>query len=204
MKKLFLLIFTFVIGLILVPSAKAIPVLWVDNSHYYDFVMPTSTNDWFSAKTNADSSIYLGLSGHLATITSANENNFLISTFATGSDSFQGAWLGGKAPEGWLDGPENGYVFSYINWGGIEPNNAGYAYMNVGTGGPVSVGQWADDSEIQGFPANPGDPVIGYFIEYEGNNAIPEPATMLLFGTGLAGIFLRKRKDACDTIPDSK
>lgn len=192
MKK-FILLAVVLLGT--VSNATAAPILWVDNGHYYDLVIPTLSNDWFSDQTAANSSTYLDLSGHLVTITSADENDFLATNFATGGSSPFGAWIGGKAPEGWLDGPENGQLFGYTNWGGIEPNNAGYAYMNLGAAfAGISTGKWADDDCVQGFP-NGGcyDPVIGYLVEYEGGPVVPEPATMFLFATGLAGAFLRKR-----------
>jgi hypothetical protein len=96
--------------------------------------------------------------------------------------------LGGKAPEGWLDGPEAGQAFSYTNWGGVEPNNSGYLYMNIGTSfAGIGPGQWADDVP-PGIPNPSTDPVIGYFVEYEGIQAVPEPSSCLLLAFGLAGL----------------
>jgi hypothetical protein len=49
--------------------------------------------------------------------------------------------------------------------------------MNIGSTGPVGLpsAAWADDSGVQGFPTTPQDPVLGYFIEYEGAGAPPVP-----------------------------
>lgn len=92
--------------------------------------------------------------------------------FALVSDSFSGftgAWLAGKAPEGWLVGPEIGQDFSFTNWGGIAPNNAGYVYMNIGSPfSGISSGQWSDHSGGVSGPDQQNDPVVGYFVEYEG------------------------------------
>lgn len=184
--------------LVIVPNVSATPIYWSENGNYYDLIIPGGTNDWFSAQSDASISSWLGFSGHLATITSLAENDFLIANFGTGEDAFIGAWIGGKAPDGWLDGPENGDTFSYTNWGGIEPNNSGYAYMNIGTVGPgIGAGEWADDSGTQGYPGSYdgyNDPVIGYFVEYEGpSGVVPEPLTILLFGAGLSGAFFRRK-----------
>ena len=145
--------------------------------NYYEFV-PVSdpftgeNNSWFTAKAAAEARIYNGVNGHLATVTSQAENDFLFSLVSGSFSGFQGAWLGGKAPEGWLHGPENGMAFSYTHWGGIEPNNMGYAYMNIGTTfAGIGPGFWADDGGVPGVPEPMNDPVIGYFVEYE--NAAP-------------------------------
>ncbi|MEW5817644.1 MAG: choice-of-anchor D domain-containing protein, partial [Spirochaetota bacterium] len=158
------------------------PMKFGDN--YYEFVQVSdpftgANNSWAKASADAAARVYNGLSGHLATITSQAENDFLFGLVSGIFSGFQGAWLGGKSPEGWLVGPEAGQGFIYTNWGGIEPNNAGYAYMNIGTfaGGTysgIAAGTWADDSGVQGVPDYPMNPVIGYFVEYEAEKQ-PEP-----------------------------
>lgn len=89
-----------------------------------------NNNSWAKDSANAVASLYDGMSGHLATVTSQGENDFLFSLVSGSFSGFKSAGLGGKAPEGWLEGPEVGQNFIYTNWGGGEPNNSGYAYIN--------------------------------------------------------------------------
>ncbi|MBL4892379.1 MAG: PEP-CTERM sorting domain-containing protein, partial [Rhizobiaceae bacterium] len=67
----------------------------------------------------------------------------------------------------------------------------------------TAIGEWLDDSTAfagQGIPHPNADPVTGYFVEYENVSAVPVPAALPLFGTGLVMLgFLslrRKRKIA--------
>ena len=107
------------------------------NDHYYEFIQvpnPFSgtNNAWATAEAAADASVFDG-SRHLATVTSQAENTFILSLTGSSFSQFTGAWLGGKSPEGWLDGPEVGQLFTYTNWGGVEPNNSGQVYINLST-----------------------------------------------------------------------
>jgi hypothetical protein len=178
--------------------AAATPVAF--GANFYDFIQVPdpftgNNNAWATASAAAAASVFNGVSGHLATITSQAENDFLFGLVSGSFSGFKGAWLGGKAPEGWLVGPETGQGFSYTNWGGIEPNNNGFAYMNIGTlFAGIGPGKWADDSGVQGVPDPNNDPVIGYFVEYEGAAAVPDPSSWLLLASGLAGLAVQRRK----------
>lgn len=182
------------------PRADAIPMPF--GSNHYEFVevadpFTGNNNSFATASAAAAASFFNSVSGHLATVTSSEENDFLKSLVSGSFAGFTGAWLGGKAPEGWLVGPEAGQPFGFTSWGGIEPNNAGYAYMDIGSSSTViGFGKWADDSGVQGVPDASADPVIGYFVEYEQTVAVPEPSTLLLLAPYFGGVALRRKRRA--------
>lgn len=196
--------------------ANAQPVLWPSasggNDHYYEFIQvpnPFSGNNnaWSTAKAAADASVFNNVHGYLATITSQGENDFVFGLVAGLFTTSSGAWLGGKHPEGWLDGPETGQAFTFTNWGGGEPNNIGQVYMNVGpVFAGVSPGRWLDDSG----PGGPGDglpdpnldPVIGYFVEYP--SVVPEPSSWFLVTSGLAMMTVLRRRKASPGVGQSR
>ena len=187
--------FAFIVSIVAASPVLATPVLY--NGHAYEYIQvpnPFPGNTWSAAEAASEASIFNGANGHLATITSQGENDFLLAlALAAGRHTdFAGSWLGGNFTK-WLVGPEAGQSLTYANWGGIEPNNSGYAYMNIGVHPAIGTGTWADDSAVQGEPDG-ADPVIGYFVEYEGFSSVPETVPGWLFPLTAGGLFLLRKR----------
>lgn len=160
-----------------------------DTGHYYEYVSYLST--WTAAKTNADTKTMEGLQGYLATITSEEENNFLMEKIQAD------AWMGASdaAVEGewrWVTGPEgteeggagrqfydgDGYTGSaisgeYNKWNGPalgtgnEPNDSG---NNEDAGQMYSTnnGTWNDLPHTV-------TTLSGYLLEYGGMSGDEAP-----------------------------
>ncbi|MCH7992823.1 MAG: hypothetical protein IIB57_00105, partial [Planctomycetes bacterium] len=87
---------------------------------------PSGSNDrlwWDDAKAKANTMTYGGMRGHLATITSSAERQFLASVASNtpamlgGTDrDEEGVWL-------WADGPESGQAIDFLPWADGEPND---------------------------------------------------------------------------------
>ena len=189
-----------------ISSASATPQQWSENGHYYDFIRKSTT--WQSAFSEASELTYLDQTGYLTTITSADENAFLNTTFNSGLSS-QFTWIGGYEPgdDGiwkWVSGPEANTQFSnygsptppfnYVNWGGIEPNdyqaNEDYAMFNIGSSFcGITPGQWADAV----YTPSGADPVVGYLVEYGPNSVVPEPVSTILFSIGSVTLAIFRR-----------
>jgi hypothetical protein len=104
------------------PPSGSGPILWPGNGHYYEIFGPIHVEGWPRAKRIAEQSTFNGSAGHLATVTSQDEMNFIESlhnqVFGT-STPF--ASLGGIRPpnaptpdEGWewVTGEE----WNYTDW----------------------------------------------------------------------------------------
>jgi len=169
-------------------QASAAPIQWNVNGHFYERVLQTTT--WQEAKDAADLLTFSGVQGHLVTITSADEQNFLIAQFPENlaDDSF---WLGGfqdlNAPD--FSEPDGGWrwvtgePFVYTNWHPIEPNNSGGIEDFLDT--YVFSWLWND--------ITPSQTRTGFYVEYP----TPEPSSFFLSTIGLfalAGVSLRCRK----------
>lgn len=203
-KRLLRILAAIGVGALSITSVHAVPMIFGSNA--YEFVLVSdpytgSNNSWSSARTAAAASVFAGVNGHLATVTSQAENDFLVSLLGT-YNGFNGAWLGGDFLN-WLEGPEGGKNFAqvggYKNWNALEPNNAGLMYMSIGDSTPntgnAGLGSWLDDSGVNGLPDPVSDPVIGYFVEYEQVvSAVPEPASTALLGFGLLVLGYARKK----------
>lgn len=127
------------------------------NGHYYELINNNLT--WGDARNTAAGMSYNGMQGHLATITSQDEHNFIINEWTNLEADFQ-FWIGGtdEASEGnwqWITGE----IWSDTFWNDGEPNNSGdgencLAYKNV-----ESLG-WNDAT---------CDELFSYLVEYELN-----------------------------------
>jgi len=126
-------------------SAPASAITYLDSAQHvaaygnnvYQYV--TTPLNWQAALDAAPSYSWNGVTGHLVTVTSLAENNYLYDAFvgpqyaaATTSLVQEQAtpWiaLSDSAVEGvwrWMAGPEIGQITTFTNWNGGEPNNVG-------------------------------------------------------------------------------
>lgn len=150
------------------------------NGHFYRPISTTATYD--NAKTLSTQQTFKGQTGYLVTITSADEQNFIIANVPQNNIWFA---LTDRIQEGYwrVDaGPENGLLINignyngnpqpgtYQNWCGGEPNDAGgedYAVTKWGGGGCWNdlPGNWANPYIVEfGTWSNPSDATYtGYY-----------------------------------------
>jgi hypothetical protein len=205
-----------VFGVIASAGATSAPIQWSPsaggNGHWYELVFPASTLGWTAARDSAAASSFGGSTGHLVTITSSDENDFVRDTFAssltvqrfaTSSDSpGDFVWLGASdsATEGtfeWVTGE----AFSFEDFGPFEPSNGGssspdqdYVLARVLEDGRIGSGptwQWDDHYLVPPEAAR-----LGYIVEFENVDLakIPEPATVVLLCLSLAATAGFKRR----------
>jgi hypothetical protein len=142
------------------------PVQWKvqdgGNGHYYEFV--PGNLSWTEAKRSAEGRIFKGVRGHLATITSEQEKEFVRKSLPAHK-----AWLGGyqdtKAPDysepagGWRW--VTGEPWKYTNWSSMSPDEfvPGQNFLVLDPGAPPLDGTRWDDAEDNYA-------VAGYYVEY--------------------------------------
>ncbi len=170
-------------------------------------VPPDADKNWATANTIAQSLTFNGVSGHLATITSAAEDSFVNSLrldSGTNKGGFANSelWIGGFQPAGspepgggwtWVNGegaiPGTNAGPGYANWGGGEPNDVGggEGFLAIGLNG---FNVWNDEGNLGG--------IYGFVVEYDG--AIPEPASIAVWSflglTVTGSCWWRRRRAA--------
>jgi len=140
------------------PGISTGPRLWPGNGHYYEVVLDDRIT-WSRAKELADSSSFKGLQGHLATIGSQEENDWIAGDpkFMEGASVLAGGvqTVPNQGPTSdwrWVTGEP--WSFTAPNWGQGEPNDDGgeERYLEL-----HPDGYWND------APRNSG----GYVVEFE-------------------------------------
>jgi len=175
-------------------TANAAPVQWTitdgGNDHWYEAVAIDSPLDWLVVKDMAASSSYLGLQGHLATITSADENTWIYNNVTSLNYVLGGHDMNVEGTWEWVTGEE----FTYTNWYAGEPNQWGPGESGgPGTGEEdwlmfwLGTGQWNDSSETS-------NSITGYIVEYDSLSAVPIPAALFMFAPALLGFIGFRRR----------
>lgn len=152
------------VSLLCALPAAADPYFCAATGHYYEVVEAPGIK-WVAAKTQASDLTFAGGTGHLATITSIEEDECVKAAWELGKPSRTEVWIGGFQPKhetdpssnwNWVNGDE----FGYTNWQSGEPNDqygrASEQHLAVGLGNNY---KWNDEGAL----GNIG----GYIVEYE-------------------------------------
>jgi hypothetical protein len=131
-------------------------------AHSYEVVVVSGSIDWNTADALAKTTFRNGVAGHLATITSPEENA-AVEALRSAAKAGE-VWLGGFQPAGssepgggwtWVNGegsfPGANGGPAYTNWANGEPNDQGGSeqHLTIGRHGP---GLWNDlGVSIQGY-----------------------------------------------------
>ncbi|MFO0838082.1 MAG: thrombospondin type 3 repeat-containing protein [Phycisphaerae bacterium] len=143
------------------------PVVNPANGHGYLRIDVNAGITWTASDAAATAMNYLGGPGHLATITSAAEQSFVVANLG----ARRGLWLGGIQPPG---SPEpaggwtwnTGEAWSYSIWSGGEPNEL-FTFFNGQTEDRLIFwdmsGHWNDLAAANNRPNDAN----GYIVEFE-------------------------------------
>lgn len=150
------ILLAFSLAAVVALPASADPVQWSGNGHWYEAVQ--SPMAWPDADAAARARMWMGIPGHLATITSQEENDFVTPLTAAIVGS---CWLGG------FQDPTDGGAASNWHWQTSEP----WSYTNWHAGEPndyyggeerlllYEMGTWNDCRIVESHY---------YVVEYDG------------------------------------
>ncbi|MCE9614793.1 MAG: VPDSG-CTERM sorting domain-containing protein [Lentisphaerae bacterium] len=182
--------------------AQAIPVEWRiadgGNGHYYEYV--PDLRPWSDAATAADGAGYGGADGHLVTITSAAENDFLSDYLLNLSGAGREIWIGltdsetyggtessgqpNPAVDGWVWVTGEPVAFTFWHSGQPDDWAGGEDFGLIDTA--YGNTRWNDGKDYWTCP---------YVVEYESPSAVPDRGSAAgLLGLGIAVLAAAKRR----------
>lgn len=193
--------FTYFIGVailitLLAVSSPALAYDWATcplNGHRYILV---DSESWLGAKAQA-----VALGGHLATIRSNAENDWIRQfAFDTKASCYR-LWIGANKPLGsqqwlWSSGEQMIYT-NWVSW--MNPsdweNQAAYMFVRYWDVQDEEIARWGPEN----YGGIPGNPVYTTGIVEVGS--IPESSSLLVLGTGMLGLIgWRKARCLCKPI----
>jgi len=136
------------------------PLLNPNNGHYYERI--TGTITWVNAKTAAESMSHMGVSGHLATVTSYEENWWIVENL--GGELTLDHWLGGYLDTDgnwkWVTGEPWGFTSWWNGYGWTEPSGDGNAIeYDDAEQDPPLPGYWNDLDQ--------NNSELGFIVEFD-------------------------------------
>ncbi|MCL7972600.1 MAG: hypothetical protein M8866_11040, partial [marine benthic group bacterium] len=196
------------------PVFGAVPVLNEADGHLYDAIAPDGGINWTDARAAAEAMSFGECRAYLASITSTEENDFILANFPSvvpvvGS----GYWIGGYQPPettpadaGWLWA--SGEAFGFADWATGQPDDGGVLmdedaihFVSESDGAFGGIPGWADLNQTEATP--------GYVVEFEGECSPDEVVEIMLRlkqGEGARNINLKsqgKIAAAVLSMPDS-
>lgn len=150
------------------------PLVWSENDfgngHAYDAIGVPEGINWADARDAAYISTLDGCTGYLATLTTMQENAFIVANLPQAlPPGRRGYWIGGWQPPGSSE-PDGGWTwitgepFEFANWNAPnEPNDWRWAYPESGED---AVHLWDDGSGRWNDLASQ-DRTPGYVVEYD-------------------------------------
>ena len=160
-------------------------VIELDNDHAYKIIRGRLT--WEEARSEAEKLEYNGIYGHLATLTTEAENNFVWEELGNNLKHY---WLGGfqtnstEEPSGgwsWVTGETWDFTYWFSP---AEPNNSGgkQHYLSFWSG---PEGKWMDVRNDWGGAK-------GYIVEFS-PQVVPLPTSICLLASGIIGLLAIRR-----------
>lgn len=165
------------------PVLGAVPVLNEADGHLYDAV--AGEINWTDARTAAEGMSFGTCQAYLASITSTEENDFILTNLPAAVPAIgNGYWIGGYQPPettpadaGWLW--VSGEAFGFADWSAGQPDDGGVLadedaihFVSVSDGGFGGVIGWADLNQAETTP--------GYVVEFAGDCSEDELLEIML------------------------